>query len=112
MDGRYLLRAPVTGRGSDMCGVSVSGDLTVSLAPARCRDSASLLDTSLDGLQLPLIFSEGFVERGQEGSQVGLGKQIAFDLENQPLELGPIGSRHNPNDKQAISWPLYKTAHW
>ena len=77
-----------------MCGVSVSGDLTVSLAPARCRDSASLLDTSLDGLQLPLIFSEGFVECGQEGSLVGLGKQIAFDLENQPLELGTIGGRH------------------
>ncbi len=111
MDGRYLLRAPVTGRVSDMRGASVSGYLTVGLAPARCRDISSLPDTSLDGLQLPPIFSEGFVERGQEGSQVGLGKQVAFDLENQALELGTICSRHGPNDKQAISQTLSKTAH-
>ena len=90
----------------------MSSYLTVRFAPARCRHVSRLVETSLDGSQFLLICSEGCIESGHQGSQMGLSKQIAFDLENQPLELGPIGSRHNPNDKQAISWPLYKTAHW
>jgi hypothetical protein len=92
-----------------MRGASVSGCRTVSLAPARRRDIS--LDPRLDRTQFLLIFSVGFVESGQQRSQVDLSKQIAFDLENQPLELGTICTRHRPNDKQAISWALSKTAH-
>ena len=78
----------------DTCRASVSGYLTVSFAPARCRHVSRWLDMSLDGPQFLLICSEGCLKSGHQGSQMGLGKQIAFDLEHQPLELGTGGSRH------------------
>jgi hypothetical protein len=95
-----------------MRGASVSGCLTVGLVPARCRDISCLLDPFPDGSQFLLIFSEGFIESGHQGSQVGLSKHVAFDLENQPPELVTICTRHRSNDKQALSWALSKTAHF
>jgi len=82
-----------------------------SAASAYGRHTSRWLHPSLNGLQFVLIIGKDLVERSQQCSEVGPSKQIAFDFENQPLELGTVRRRHRPNRKQTISRALYKSEH-
>jgi hypothetical protein len=52
------------------------------------------LDSSLDGSQCLRVISDGYLSDGQQGFQLRLSQQVAFDPQDQPLEFGAIGSGH------------------
>ena len=58
------------------------------------RAKSSVLDSSLDDSQALPIISDGCLGDGQQGFQLGLRQQVAFDLQEEALELRAVGSGH------------------
>jgi len=68
---------------------------------------ATALQASFDFLQIPAVIGDGVTRGGQQRSQVRLGQQVAFDLQDQPRELGAIGNGHTPTLPASVARALY-----
>jgi hypothetical protein len=57
-------------------------------------DRAIALETSFDFSQFPAVIRDGCPGGSQQRSEVRLRQQVALDLQDQPRELGAIGTGH------------------